>query len=195
MGHLSLARHRLNLTIQANCLVRRLLFHGNQATGVEVERGGETFVVEGDEIILSAGAIGSPHILLLSGVGPAGQLQSLNIPLVHDLPGVGRNLRGHPLVWATWRTKPDFPLDGMAPRMQVCLRYTADGSELRNDMKISMQSFATERVNRGGNRMEPIGIRMTGRHPIGRGSGRIAPHVGGSHRAALSRLSLPRRRI
>jgi hypothetical protein len=57
---------------------------------------------------------------------------------------VGKNLRDHPLVWATWRTKPDFPLDGTAPRMQVCLRYTAEDSDLRNDMKISMQSYATE---------------------------------------------------
>jgi choline dehydrogenase len=161
LGHLSEARHRLNLTLQANCLVRRLRFDGQRATGVEVERGGETFVVEADEIILSAGAIGSPHILLLSGVGPAEQLTGLGIPLVAELPGVGRNLRDHPLVWATWRTKPNFPLDGQAPRMQVCLRYTAEGSELRNDMKISMQSFATERINRGGSRMAPVGIRMT----------------------------------
>jgi len=155
IGHLSQARHRLNLTIQANCLVRRLLFNGTRATGVEVERGGETFAVSGNEIILSAGAIGSPHILLLSGVGPAEQLTRLGIPVVADLPGVGKNLRDHPLVWATWRTKPDFPMDGMAPRMQVCLRYTAEGSTLRNDMKISMQSFATERINRGGQRQCP----------------------------------------
>ncbi len=129
LGHLSQARHRLNLTIQADCLVRRLRFDGMQATGVEVERGGQTFVVEGDEIILSAGAVGSPHILLLSGVGPAKQLTDVGIPVVHELPGVGQNLRDHPTVWATWRTKPDFPLDGMAPRTQVCLRYTAEGSD------------------------------------------------------------------
>ena len=173
LGHLSQARHRLNLTLQAHCLVRRLRFDGHQVTGVEVERGGETFVVEADEIILSAGAIGSPHILLLSGVGPAEQLAGLGIPLVADLPGVGRNLRDHPLVWATWRTKPDFPLDGAAPRMQVCLRYTAAGSELRNDMKISMQSFATERINRGGNRMAPVGIRMTAGIQLAVGQGEL----------------------
>jgi len=173
LGHLSQARHRLNLTLQANCLVRRLRFDGHKVTGVEVERSGEIFVVEGDEIILSAGAIGSPHILLLSGVGPAEQLASLGIPLVAELPGVGRNLRDHPLVWATWRTKPDFPLDGTAPRMQVCLRYTAEGSDLRNDMKISMQSFATERINRGGSRMAPVGIRMTAGIQLAVGQGEL----------------------
>ena len=174
VGHLSQARHRLNLTIQANCLVHRLLFNGTRATGVEVERGGETFVVTGNEIILSAGAIGSPHILLLSGVGPARQLTRLGIPVVADLPGVGKNLRDHPLVWVTWRTRPDFPLDGKAPRMQVCLRYTAEGSHLRNDMKISMQSFATERINRGGQRMDALGIRMTAGIQLALGQGELS---------------------
>ncbi len=173
LGHLNQARHRLNLTIQANCMVHRILFDGTQATGVEVARGGERFVVEGDEIILSAGAIGSPHILMLSGVGPVEQLTSQGIALVHGLPGVGQNLRDHPLVWATWRTKPDFPLDGLAPRMQVCLRYTAEHSDLRNDMKISMQSFATERVNRGGDRMEALGIRMTAGIQLAVGQGEL----------------------
>ena len=182
MGYLSQARHRLNLTIRANCLVHRLVFDGTRARGVEVESGGDTFLIEADEIILSAGAIGSPHILLLSGVGPAEQLTRLGIPLVLDLPGVGQNLRDHPLVWATWRTKPGFPLDGTAPRMQVCLRYTAEGSPLRNDMKISMQSFATERINRGGNRMQAVGIRMTAgiQLAIGKGELRLTsrdPHV------------------
>jgi choline dehydrogenase-like flavoprotein len=173
MGYLAPARHRPNLTIRANCLVHRLVFDGRQAKGVEVESGGATFFIEADEIILSAGAIGSPHILLLSGVGPAAQLTRLGVPLVLDLPGVGQNLRDHPLVWSTWRTKPDFPLDGTAPRMQVCLRYTAEGSPLRNDMKISMQSFATERINRGGNRMQALGIRMTAGIQLAVGKGEL----------------------
>jgi choline dehydrogenase-like flavoprotein len=131
-------------------------------------------VVTGNEIILSAGAIGSPHILLLSGVGPAQQLTRLGIPVVADLSGVGKNLRDHPLVWVTWRTRPDFPLDGKAPRMQVCLRYTAEGSHLRNDMKISMQSFATERINRGGQRMDALGIRMTAGIQLALGQGELS---------------------
>ena len=173
LGHLAQARHRLNLTIRANCLVHRLVFDGTQVQGVEVESGGATCLIEADEIILSAGAIGSPHILLLSGVGPAAQLTRLGVPVVRDLPGVGQNLRDHPLVWVTWRTKPGFPLDGMAPRMQVCLRYTAAGSDLRNDMKISMQSFATERLDRGGNRMEAMGIRMTAGIQLAVGKGEL----------------------
>ena len=173
MGYLDQARHRLNLTIRPNCTVHRLIFDGNRATGVELESGGEKFVVEGEEIILSAGAIGSPQILMLSGVGPADHLRSLGIPVVSDKPGVGQNLRDHPGVWVTWRTKEGFELDGMKPRMQLTLRYTAEESDLRNDMKISMQSFATERVNRGGNRMVPLGIRMTAGIYLAVGAGEL----------------------
>ena len=160
LGYLSQSRHRLNLTIRPNCLVRRVLFEGRRATGVEVESGGERFIVEGDEIILSAGPVGSPHILMLSGVGPMDQLASLDISAVADLPGVGQNLRDHPVVGVAWKTKPDFPFDPDAPRYQVVLRYTAPGSHLRNDMQVLMFSFATQRIGRGGDGRTPIGISM-----------------------------------
>jgi choline dehydrogenase len=139
-----------------------LIFDGKKAVAVEVESSGQTFTVEGEEIILSAGAIGSPHILLRSGVGPEAQLNRFNIPVVQALPGVGQNLRDHPIIYVTWRTKKDYPLDGLAPRIQMALRWTAEGSDLRNDLMIFMQSFATERVDRGGDRMAPLGIRMLG---------------------------------
>ena len=90
LGYLDPARHRLNLTIRPNCLTRRVIFDGKKAVGVEVESGGERFTVEGEQIVLSSGAIGSPQILLLSGVGPARHLDQLSIPVVHDLPGVGQ---------------------------------------------------------------------------------------------------------
>ncbi len=173
LGYLDPARHRLNLTIRPNCEVQRISFEGTRATGVEVVSGGEKFQLDGDEVILSAGAIGSPQLLMLSGVGPSDHLSSLGIPVVVDSPGVGRNMRDHPAVWVTWRTKEEFPLDGMAPRMQVALRYTADDSDLRNDMKISMQSFATGRVDRGGNRMEALGIRMTAGIQLALGAGEL----------------------
>ena len=67
IGYLNPARHRLNLTINANCLVHRLLFEGKRAVGVQVESGGEMFDVYSEEIVLSGGSIGSPHILMLSG--------------------------------------------------------------------------------------------------------------------------------
>jgi choline dehydrogenase len=162
LGYLNQARHRLNLTIRPNCMIHRILFDGTKAVAVEVECGGQRFTVEGEEIILSTGAIGSPHLLMLSGVGPTEQLRSFNIPVVHHLPGVGQNLRDHPIIYITWRTRPEHSLDGFAPRIQLALRWTAQGSHLRNDLMIFMQSFATERVDRGGERMAPLGIRMLG---------------------------------
>ena len=173
IGYLGMSRHRLNLTIRADCATRRVIFQGKRAVGVEVESGGERFSVYGDEIILSAGAVCSPQILMLSGVGPAAHLGEFGIPVVHDAPGVGQNLRDHPVVWATWRTAPEVELDGLAPRSQLMLRYTAAGSDLRNDMKISMQNFATERINRGGDRMEPIGVRMSVILDLAVGSGEL----------------------
>src|SRR5262249_8440699 len=162
LGYPNDARHPLNLTIRPNCMIHRILFDGTRAVAVEVECGGQKFTVEGEEIILSTGAIGSPHLLMLSGVGPAEPLRDFNIPVVHHLPGVGQNLRDHPIIYVTWRTKPEHPLDGFAPRIQLALRWTAQGSHLRNDLMIFMQSFATERVDRGGERMAPLGIRMLG---------------------------------
>ena len=173
LGYLDMARHRLNLTIRPGCTVHRIRFDGKRATGVELESGGEVFTVGSDEIALTAGAIGSPQILMLSGVGQLDHLADFDIPLVADLPGVGQNLRDHPMVPVTWRTRDGFPLDGMAPRMQSCLRYTAEGSHMRNDLKVSMQSFATERVNRAGNRMVPLGIRMIAGIQLAAGAGEL----------------------
>jgi choline dehydrogenase len=182
LGYLNPARHRLNLTVRANCLVVRLLFDGKRAVGVEVESGGERFTVEAEQIVLSSGTIGSAHALLRSGVGPGEQLAQLDIPHVHELPGVGKNLRDHPFIYTTWRTRPEHPLDGLAPRTQLFLRWTAEGSHLWNDLLIIMQSFATERVNRGGDRMTPLGIRMSGSLYLAMSAGELTlqsadPHV------------------
>ena len=160
VGYLSMSRHRLNLTIRPNCTTHRIIFDGKRATGVEVESGGEKFVAEGEEIVLSAGAIGSPQILMLSGVGPAAHLSDLGIPVVHDAPGVGQNLRDHPVFPMVWRTKPHIELDALAPRSELMLRYTATGSDLRNDMVIIVNNFGTERVERGGNWTTSIGIQF-----------------------------------
>ena len=91
-------------------MTHRILFDGNRAVGVEVESAGERFAVEADEIVLSAGAIGSPQILMLSGVGPADQLGGLGIPVVQDTPGIGQNLRDHPSVPVRWHCRDDFPI-------------------------------------------------------------------------------------
>ena len=73
---------------------------------------------------------------------------------------MGQNLRDHPNVHVMWKTRPEHPMDAMAPRIQMALRTTAEGSHLRNDIQIFMQSFVTERVNRGGSRAEALGVGM-----------------------------------
>src|SRR3989475_12442886 len=158
LTYLNPIRHRLNLTIKAQVLVRRLLFTGKQVTGVEVESSGERFIVEAAEVILTAGAIASPQLLMLSGVGPTEHLRSLGIPVLHALPGVGQNLRDHPNVRVPGQVKDDFPLDPKAPRTQLALRYTAKGSSDRNDMQILQSSFSSPI---GGDPLQAEGIRLT----------------------------------
>jgi len=152
------SRHRLNLTVRGNVLVHRIIFEGARARGVEAESGGETFRIEAEEIILSAGAVASPHILMLSGIGPKEHLESHGIQVVRDIPGVGQNLRDHPLVALRAKTKPDFILDSNAPRMQALLRYTSTGSSDRNDIQIFPSSFSTPL---GGDPFAEEGIRLT----------------------------------
>ena len=159
IGYLGMSRHRLNLTIRSECLVRRVIFDGDRAVGVEVESGGESFNVEGREIILSAGAIGSPHILMLSGVGPRAQLERYGIQVVRDALGVGQNLRDHPQLALAWSTKPEHELRRIGAS-GLSLRYTATGSDLRNDMMIIMLSYATDWERRGVMGREPLGIGM-----------------------------------
>ncbi len=144
IGYLEPARQRPNLEIKADCLVHRVLFAGRRAIAVELEDNGGIRKIGGGEIILGGGAIGSPHILLHSGVGPAAHLEHMGIRVVHDLPGVGQNLRDHPQVPVTLKTREGVHLSGLDPRLQVGLRYTAAGSELRNDMFILPLSCASE---------------------------------------------------
>src|SRR5438045_3393218 len=88
------AMKRPNLQVSTKAQVRRILFEGRRAVAVEYAKGGAVQRVDADrEIILSAGAIGSPHILQLSGVGAPEHLNRVGIPLVHALPGVGQNLQ------------------------------------------------------------------------------------------------------
>jgi choline dehydrogenase len=144
LTYLSTARHRLNLTIRANVLARRVLFRGKRAVGVEAETrselaessGGEVFRVEAQEVILSGGAINSPQLLMLSGVGPSTHLRELGIKVVRDLPGVGENLRDHPTAFMLYRASTPPP-DTYAPAIQVGMRYTTPGSRHRNDMQMS----------------------------------------------------------
>ena len=146
IAYISETRERLNLTIKGNSFVKKILFNRSnkkttpKAYGVEVESGGNTYFIEGENIILSAGAIGSPHLLLLSGIGPKEDLEQFDIEVFNDLPGVGKNLRDHPTVLPRYKLIDNFPEEWFGVPDRICLRYTATGSHLKNDMIIYANS-------------------------------------------------------
>jgi choline dehydrogenase len=95
--------NRPNLELVTKALVHRVLFDGKQATGVEFSRGGTVEQAQAaKEVILSAGAVGSPHLLQLSGVGDPAHLARIGVPVVHALAGVGRNMQDHYVVRMTY---------------------------------------------------------------------------------------------
>ncbi len=96
-GYLSPHLARPNLQVITGAHATRILFDGTRAVGVEYRQGGAIKQVRaGREVLLSAGALLSPQLLMLSGVGPAAHLQQHGIPVLHDLPGVGQHLHDHP---------------------------------------------------------------------------------------------------
>jgi choline dehydrogenase len=115
---------RSNLEVLTNKQVVGVALDGKRATGVKLA-GGDV-VSAGREVILAAGAIGSPQLLLLSGIGPGEHLQQVGVPVVHDLPGVGSNLQDHPYCTLVWEStaaeslygadKPKFLLEWLFRR-------------------------------------------------------------------------------
>ena len=97
---------RKNLTVKTHAFVNKVLFEGKRAVGVEfTHRGGAAQTVRAREVILCGGAINSPQLLQLSGVGNADELRALGIEVVHDLPGVGENLQDHLEVYIQYACK------------------------------------------------------------------------------------------
>src|SRR5258708_947196 len=107
--------HRKNLTVLTEAQVTRLRMAGRAAEGVELVHAGQAqFVQARRETILAAGAIGSPQLLQLSGIGPAEHLQRLGIPVVHELKGVGENLQDHLQIRLQYKVKNVKTLNGVA---------------------------------------------------------------------------------
>jgi choline dehydrogenase len=110
------ALRRGNVTLYTEALALRVLIENGRAVGVVYERGGQQYEVRASrEVILSAGALQSPQLLLLSGIGPAAELKAAGIVPVHDLPGVGRNLHDH-LACPVMMRSPDSTSYGISAR-------------------------------------------------------------------------------
>ena len=146
--HLNPMRHHLNLTVRGAVFVRKVLIKDSKAVGVEAESGGEVFKVEADRVVLSAGAIKSPHLLMLSGIGPEDQLQQFGIPTVHDLPGVGQNLMNHLSAQITFKVKDGITLTADTDAVSFGLRYTSQGSSAINDMRLGCSPVVDRRQER-----------------------------------------------
>lgn len=116
-GYITPNLSRPNLTVITQALTSRIILDGKRAIGVEYIVGGVTTNIRArSEVIVSAGAFGSPQVLMLSGIGPAKDLVRLGIPVVHDLPGVGENLQDHIDHVQGYRTRSDTQTLGISMR-------------------------------------------------------------------------------
>jgi choline dehydrogenase len=129
VAYLNSILKRSNFHVITKAQVTRLLIEGQKVTGVEYVQNGSIFQIEANqEIILSAGAYESPKLLMLSGIGAAEQLQAHNIPVVVDLPGVGKNLQDHLYLGIAYQAKQDLSNATLVSEAGIFLR-TRDGIE------------------------------------------------------------------
>jgi len=136
IAYVNPVRDRPNLTVQGDTVVRRVTFDGSRAVGVEVEHGGSVTVIAGHEIVLAAGAVKSPHLLMLSGVGPQDELEELGIAVVRNAPGVGKNFSDHPDIAVGWEPRRNLVDANSWQVLTLALNFTADGSAVDGDLEI-----------------------------------------------------------
>ncbi|MBO0736246.1 MAG: GMC family oxidoreductase N-terminal domain-containing protein [Alphaproteobacteria bacterium] len=125
------ARRRQNLRVETKAEASRLLFDGRRCTGVAYrQNAADHRVLAGREVVVCGGTVNSPHLLQISGVGPADHLKSIGVEVVHDLPGVGANLGDHFAVRITHRVKDEVSVNQLArglPLVREIGRFAATG--------------------------------------------------------------------
>ncbi|MEK1873903.1 MAG: GMC family oxidoreductase N-terminal domain-containing protein [Rhizobium altiplani] len=115
MAYISPIKNRKNLKVRTGARVSRIVLEGNRAVGVEIASGNGPEVIRAErEVLVSSGAIGSPKLLLQSGVGPADHLRAVGVKVLHDLPGVGGNLQDHLDLFVISECTGDHTYDGVA---------------------------------------------------------------------------------
>jgi len=173
---------RPNLEVRCRAFVNRILFDGKCANGVEVVERGHARIVDADEVIVCGGAINSPQLLQLSGVGNAHELEALGIEVVHDLPGVGENLQDHLEVYIQYASKQPVsvaPSLKLRNRPSVAFRwfFFRSGAGATNHFEAGGFIRSNEDVEYPNLMFHflPIAIRYDGSRPQGHG---YQVHVG-----------------
>jgi len=109
VGYLHPVMGRPNLQVETEALTHRIVFEGKRAVGIEYEQGGQKKIARANkEVILAAGAVASPQILELSGIGKPEVLKEFGIPVVHESANVGENMQDHYMIGCQWRVKPEY---------------------------------------------------------------------------------------
>ncbi|MFT4232789.1 MAG: GMC family oxidoreductase N-terminal domain-containing protein [Leucobacter sp.] len=170
-AYLRPAMERPNLTVATGALVLDLDVRDGRCRGLRYVAGGEELRVSAGETVLCAGAIGSPHLLLRSGIGAAAELEAAGVRAVHELPGVGRELQDHILL-AGIRYRPEQPL-GEVDRDDATLLAASTPGEHGPDLHLSPMAFD---YRMPWQRPEPGSVSLVIGHmrPESRGSVRLA---------------------
>jgi choline dehydrogenase len=143
-AYLAPARARGNLTVVTHALTTGLNLDGPRVTGVTFVHNGRVRRVSGGEVIVCAGAFHSPHLLLVSGIGPAEELRALGIDVRQDLPAVGRHLQDHPLIPAVYKAAAEFSFERLLRFDRLALsavRWGMTGGGPLGQAPLSAQGF------------------------------------------------------
>lgn len=144
--YLDAARDRSNLSVRDGALVLRVLLDGNNATGVEVKCAGKIFRVAAGEVIISAGAIRSPQLLMLSGIGSAQELQRVGITVKHESPLVGREFTDHcsfRIPFRVTKRRSPVPNPTKSAWAHAAMHFTSEASAGHSDMMFIQSSIPT----------------------------------------------------
>ncbi len=204
VGYLKPNLKRKNLKLMTRTQVRRILFDGKRAVGVEVEVGGTLKRIGARrEVIISGGSINSPALLLNSGVGPAAELKAVGINVMHDLPSVGKNLQDHVQARFTFLTRQPGTLNEIltSPRQQVRMAFewlTSSSGQLAvgateatlfaksspqepvPDLQFQSTNFSTEHLTLGLDRWPGFGFNFCVCRPRSRGEIKLTDGTGRS---------------
>jgi choline dehydrogenase len=203
-GYLKPNLKRKNLKLMTRTQVRRILFEGKRAVGVEVEEGGIVKRIGARrEVIVSGGSINSPVLLMNSGIGPASELKQVGIEVKHDLAGVGKNLQDHVQARFTFLTRQPGTLNEIltSPRQQARMAFDwltsssgqlavgateatlftkSSPSEPVPDLQFQSTNFSTEHLTLGLDRWPGFGFNFCVCRPKSRGEIKLADSTGRS---------------